>query len=95
MVGHEIIFLDYKAQEPAIQGYLSGDEKLIENYNSPDIYITTAIQLGIITDPNATKVSHKAQRDVVKELFLANTYGMGERQLAIRLGCSRLKGRLF
>ncbi len=93
--GHELFYLDYKAQEPAIQGYLSGDEKLIENYNSPDIYITTAIQLGIITDPNATKVSHKAQRDVVKELFLANTYGMGERQLAIRLGCSRIKGRLF
>ena len=29
--GHELFYLDYKAQEPAIQGYLSGDEKLIEN----------------------------------------------------------------
>ena len=91
--GHELFYLDYKAQEPAIQGYLSGDKKLIENYGTPDLYITTAQQLGIINDPNATKETHKIQRKVVKDLFLANTYGMGEKELSKRLGCSRIKGR--
>ena len=93
--GHELFYLDYKAQEPAIQGYLSKDPVLMEAYNTHDIYITTAQKLGMINDPNATKKSHKVQRDVVKELFLANTYGMGERQVAIRLDCSRLKARHY
>jgi|TARA_R110001592_G_scaffold150994_1_gene377169 DNA polymerase-1 len=93
--GHELFYLDYKAQEPAIQGYLSGDPVLMEAYNTHDIYITTAQKLGMINDPNATKATHKVQRDVVKELFLANTYGMGERQVAIRLDCSRLKARHY
>ena len=93
--GHELFYLDYKAQEPAIAGYLSQDPKLMAAYNTHDIYITTAQQLGMITDPNATKETHRVQRDVVKELFLANTYGMGERELSKRLGCSRIKGREY
>ena len=93
--GHELFYLDYKAQEPAIAGYLSKDPKLMEAYNTHDIYITTAQQLGMINDPNATKETHRVQRDVVKELFLANTYGMGEKELSRRLGCSRIKGREY
>jgi len=93
--GHELFYLDYKAQEPAIAGYLSIDPKLMEAYNTHDIYITTAQQLGMINDPNATKETHRVQRDVVKELFLANTYGMGEKELSRRLGCSSIKGREY
>ena len=51
--------------------YLSGDQNMLEAYNSHDIYITTAQKLGIINDPNATKETHQTQREVVKELFLA------------------------
>ena len=91
--GSELYYLDYKAQEPAIAGYLSNDKNLIAAYQTPDIYITTAQNLGMIKDANATKATHKKQREVVKELFLANTYGMGERQVAIRLGCSVIKAR--
>lgn len=91
--GTELYYLDYKAQEPAIMGHLSGDHRLLEAYNTHDLYITTAQQLGMINDPNATKETHATQRDVVKELFLANSYGMGVKEVARRLDCSKFTAK--
>jgi len=67
----------------------------LDAYNSHDIYITTAQKLGMINDPNATKATHETQRDVVKELFLANSYGMGVKEVARRLECSRFKAKEY
>ena len=93
--GTDLYYLDYKAQEPGIMAYLSGDQNLLEAYNSHDIYITTAQKLGIINDPNATKETHQTQREVVKELFLANSYGMGVKEVARRLECSKFKAKEY
>tara|TARA_R110000744_G_scaffold111958_1_gene210150 strand:- start:528 stop:2390 length:1863 start_codon:yes stop_codon:yes gene_type:complete len=92
-MGNRLVYIDYVAQEPAIQGYLSGDETLIKNYLNGDVYINTAISMGLINDPNATKKSHRKQRDVIKELFLANTYGMGPHSVAERLDVSLFKAK--
>ena len=91
--GNELWYLDYTAQEPAIAGYLSQDPELLSAYRTPDIYITTAQKIGMITDPNATKETHKIERGIVKDLFLAQNYGMGVKELSKRLGCSLLKAR--
>lgn len=91
--GYELWYLDYTAQEPAIAGYLSQDPELLSAYQTPDIYITTAQKIGMITDPNATKETHKVERGIVKDLFLAQNYGMGVKELSKRLGCSLLKAR--
>ena len=91
--GNELWYLDYTAQEPAIAGYLSQDPELLSAYQTPDIYITTAQKIGMITDPNATKETHKVERGIVKDLFLAQNYGMGVKELSKRLGCSLLKAR--
>lgn len=91
--GNELWYLDYTAQEPAIAGYLSQDPELLSAYHTPDIYITTAQKIGMITDPNATKETHKVERGIVKDLFLAQNYGMGVKELSKRLGCSLLKAR--
>jgi|TARA_R100001129_G_scaffold84730_1_gene57551 DNA polymerase-1 len=93
--GHELFYLDYTAQEPAIAGYLSQDPELLSAYQTPDIYITTAQKIGMITDPNATKATHKTERGIVKDLFLAQNYGMGVKELSRRLGCSLLKAKGF
>jgi len=47
----------------------------------------------MINDPNATKETHATQRDVVKELFLANSYGMGVKEVARRLDCSKFTAK--
>jgi len=91
--GSELWYLDYIAQEPAIAGYLSQDPELLSAYRTPDIYITAAQKIGMITDPNATKETYKVERGIVKDLFLAQNYGMGDKQLSKRLGCSLLKAR--
>ena len=93
--GTVLYYLDYKAQEPGIMAHLSGDQVMLDAYNSHDIYITTAQKLGMINDPNATKETHETQRDVVKELFLANSYGMGVKEVARRLECSRFRAREY
>ena len=91
--GMRTFSIDYVAQEPAIQGYLSGDKNLIENYQTGDIYIRTGQSLGIIKDPSATKSSHEKERDVVKILFLANTYGQGAPAIAKTLGITLFRAK--
>ena len=93
--GHVLYYLDYSAQEPAIAGFLSKDPELLAAYQEPDLYINTAQKIKMITDPNATKDSHEVERNIVKDLFLAQNYGMGVKQLSKRLGCSLLKARGF
>ena len=82
--GNYLVYIDYKSQEAGIQGYLSGDKKLIEAYHSGDIYIHTAKFLGRVP-PNATKKSHPKEREICKVLFLANSYGAGAKWISEQL----------
>jgi len=93
--GHVLYYLDYSAQEPAIAGFLSKDPELLAAYQTPDLYINTAQKIKMITDPNATKETHEVERNIVKDLFLAQNYGMGAKTISKRLGCSLLKARGF
>jgi len=74
--GSVLVYCDYKSQEPAIQGYLSGDQNLINAYRSGDIYLYTA-HLCKMAPITATKKTHRDVRNIFKILFLANGYGAG------------------
>ena len=74
--GSVLVYCDYKSQEPAIQGYLSGDQNLINAYRSGDIYLHTA-HLCKMAPITATKKTHRDVRNIFKILFLANGYGAG------------------
>jgi DNA polymerase I-like protein with 3'-5' exonuclease and polymerase domains len=84
------VYLDYEQQELAIAGYLSGDKKLIEAYNSGCGYLQTAKWLGMVPE-YATKETHPEERDQVKILFFALNYGAGPRYVAQNLGITLLK----
>ena len=90
--GYVLAYLDYSQQELAIQGYLSGDQKIIECYNQGDGYLASAKLLGLIPQ-HATKQSHPEERDIVKVLFLAQGYGAGPGYVASQVGCSKLKAQ--
>jgi DNA polymerase-1 len=83
--GFYCVYIDYSSQEPAIQGYLSGDKNLIDAYQSGDIYMHTAK----LADPNipkdATKETHSAIRGIWKVVVLATSYGMGAESVAAKL----------
>ena len=87
--GYVMYYLDYEQQELAIQGYLSGDKKLIEAYKSGDGYLQSAKWLSLVPD-YATKDSHPEEREIVKVLFLAQGYGAGPGYVAGQVKCSLL-----
>jgi len=83
--GYGIAYIDWSQQEFGIAAALSGDPLMQEAYFSGDPYLAFAIQAGAVP-ANATKKSHKAEREQFKACVLAVQYGMGAESLALRIG---------
>jgi hypothetical protein len=90
--GTALAYVDWEQQEFAIGAALSGDRAMMEAYRSGDPYLTFGKQAGAVP-PDATKVSHKAQRDLFKLCALGVQYGMGADSLARRIGKPVAVGR--
>lgn len=82
--GYCLAYIDYSQQEFGIAAALSSDEKMLEAYRSGDPYLAFAIQAGAVPK-NATKQTHKLEREQFKACVLAVQYGMGEVSLAQRI----------
>jgi hypothetical protein len=87
-----IAYIDYEQQEFALAAALSGDKAMMEAYKSGDPYLTFAKQAGAVPD-DATKQSHKSERDRFKVCALAVQYGMGANSLAQKLGETKHRGK--
>lgn len=85
--GRALAYIDWKSQEVAIAGALSGDRALLDAVRSGDPYLTFA-KMARLAPPDATKQSHKAIRDMCKTALLGANYGMQARSLAMRTGLS-------
>jgi hypothetical protein len=84
--GWGVAYCDWSAQEIAIAAGLSGDERMIEDYATGDVYIRLAIALRL-APPGATKASHPGERERCKVIYLGTNYGQGAFGLSERLGC--------
>ncbi len=82
--GHGIAYIDWSQQEFGIAAALSGDPLMIAAYESGDPYLEFAKQAGAVP-ADATKASHKEERNLYKACVLAVQYGMGEHSLALRI----------
>ncbi len=87
-----IAYIDYEQQEFALAAALSGDDAMMEAYRSGDPYLTFAKQAGAVP-PDATKQSHKPEREQFKVCALAVQYGMGADALAVKLGIPKCSSR--
>lgn len=83
--GRAIAYVDWEQQEFGIAAALSGDVAMQVAYASGDPYLAFAKQAGAVPQ-DATKATHKDQRDQFKICALAVQYGMGERSLAQAIG---------
>ena len=83
--GYGIAYIDWSQQEFGIAAALSNDPLMKAAYESGDPYLAFAIQAGAVP-ANATKKSHKAEREQFKACVLAVQYGMGPESLALRIG---------
>jgi DNA polymerase-1 len=82
--GWGLAYVDWSQQEFGIAAALSGDEVMMAAYRSGDPYLAFAKQAGAVPQ-DATKKSHKADREQFKACVLAVQYGMGEVSLALRI----------
>jgi DNA polymerase-1 len=72
--GFEFLYADYAQFEPGILASFSQDERLIEIYNTGDVYSGLAKEIG-----------GGCQRRVAKELFLSFVYGMTKENIRRRI----------
>lgn len=82
--GRALAYIDYEQQEFAIGAALSGDEAMMAAYASGDPYLAFAKQARAVPQ-DATRTSHKTEREQFKICALAVQYGMGAESLARRL----------
>ena len=84
---HGLAYLDWNQQEFGIAAALSQDSAMMEAYCSGDPYLAFAKQAGAVP-MDATKATHKIERDRFKQCVLAVQYGMTSKSLAVNLGTS-------
>jgi len=82
--GFGLAYVAWSQQEFGIAAALSGDQHMMDAYASGDPYLAFAKQAGAVP-PNATKQSHKSEREQFKACVLAVQYGMGPESLAYRI----------
>jgi hypothetical protein len=83
--GFGLAYIDWSQQEFGIAAALSDDAAMAAAYHSGDPYLTFGKQARAIP-PDATKATHKAQRELFKQCVLATQYGMEADSLALRIG---------
>jgi len=83
--GYGVAYVDWSQQEFGIAAALSGDRAMRKAYQSGDCYLTFGKQAGGIPQ-DATKESHKSQRELFKQCVLGVQYGMEAESLALRIG---------
>lgn len=90
--GMAIAYVDWEQQEFGIAAALSGDVAMQMAYESGDPYLTFAKQASAVP-ADATKQTHKAEREQFKVCALAVQYGMGEKSLAVSINKSEAHAR--
>ena len=83
--GRALAYIDYSQQEFGIAAALSGDENMMAAYHTGDPYLEFAKQAGAVPI-EATKTSHKEERERFKSCCLGVNYSMGADSLAERAG---------
>jgi DNA polymerase I len=90
--GFGVAYIDWKTQEVGIAAAMSGDENLMADYLSEDLYIAFGVASGVLPK-GATKKTHKVLREMLKQCVLGLQYGMGAKTLALKIGQSELMAR--
>jgi hypothetical protein len=78
--GRALAYIDWSSQEYGIGAVLSSDRAMMADYQAGDPYLGFARRIGLVP-PDATKQTHRAERDLVKSVILGTQYGMGEQAL--------------
>ncbi|MGU3664932.1 DNA polymerase [Methylobacterium sp. A49B] len=92
--GYALAYIDFSSQENAIAAALSGDKLMMQGYDEGDPYLAFA-KAARLVPADATKASHKVERDRCKSVVLGVNYGMGPDALALSLGIAPVEARML
>ena len=90
--GYGLAYVDWSQQEIGIAAVLSGDQAMLEAYQSGDFYLALAKRTGAAPS-DATRKSHGAVRELFKPCGLGIQYGMEYKSLAVRIGRPEIYAR--
>ena len=90
--GRAVAYCDWSTQEIAIAAGLSGDERMVEDYASGDVYLAFA-KANQLVPADATKETHEDFREVCKAIVLGTLFGMGPETMAFKTGISKAEAR--
>lgn len=83
--GRALAYVDWSSQEIAIAAALSNDDAMWEAYATGDPYLSFSKQIGLVP-LDATKQTHKTERQRVKVVVLGIGYGMKAESIAQQAG---------
>jgi DNA polymerase family A len=83
-IGFGLAYIDWVGQEFGVAAALSDDRAMKAAYQSGDIYLEFA-KAAKAVPADATRETHKNERDLYKQCVLGVGYGMEEHSLALRL----------
>ncbi|MBV8095530.1 MAG: hypothetical protein JOY71_23320 [Acetobacteraceae bacterium] len=90
--GYGLAYVDFTSQEIGIAAALSGDERMIDGYRAGDPYLAFARAANLVPE-DATKHSHRAERERAKVIVLGVGYGMGPETMAAAAGIAPVEAR--
>jgi hypothetical protein len=90
--GNALAYLDFSGQEFAEAAYFSGDQNMIDAYESGDPYSDWARKSGAMP-ADGNKKTHPGVRGVYKRAALGVNYGMGAETLGEYVGVSNTRAR--
>ena len=82
--GKVIVGADYSSQEYLVAAILTGDRRMIQSYQSGDVYVAFGKLAGLIPQ-DASGETHPNERNLCKSLLLGIQFGMGGDNLAKKL----------
>ena len=86
---HAVAYIDWAQQEFGIAAALSRDPWMLAAYKTGDPYLSFAKQAGAIPG-EASRSTHREQRELFKQCVLAVQYGMEAAALARKIGQPRI-----
>jgi hypothetical protein len=90
--GYGVAYVDWSAQEYAIAAVLSGDQRMLDAYESGDPYLAFCKQTGLAPE-DATKESHPDIRAAGKVVQLGTLFGLEAQGIAHKIGRPYEDGR--
>jgi hypothetical protein len=82
--GRGLAYIDWTSQEYGIGAVLSNDQAMISDYEAGDPYLGFAKRIAMVP-ADATKVTHRTEREIIKTVILGTQYGLGAESLALRI----------